>query len=251
MNVWTFLNFKGGVAKTASTVNISAVLAQKGYKVLVIDCDKQSNSTQYLNGYDEECNSMYHVFTGQNELSEIIYKTEFDNIYIARATMQLIELDTANLDNDYNILKGEVNKLEGFDYVLIDCPAIYNMVVFNAIAASNNVFIPISADNWALNGFSYLIDKIEEIKQNYNPNTKFAGTFMTIDTPHYNLSKEFRAELSEILGDKLLKQSIRRNVTLPRSTFHAKPVVYFDKNANSAVDYFSLTEEILQITGGN
>jgi chromosome partitioning protein len=245
MKVISLINLKGGVGKTSSTVNIATVFALMGFSVLILDTDKQSNSTQYLGRYDEEMKSMYHVFTGQCSLKEIIRETDINGLHIAPATIELVRVRDKHLEGAYNALSGQIDTL-GYDYVFIDCPPDLNPIVDNALAASTDVLVPIKIDNWALLGFGYLMERIQEIRQEFNPQLRFAGAFITMDKARTNVSKEAKKHLMEHLGNELFKTCVRDNSTLVTSTFYEKPVVIYDKSSNSAKDYYTLSNEIFQ-----
>lgn len=243
--VVTILNLKGGVGKTSSAVNLSTSFALMGKKVLIIDTDKQSNSTQYLDRYDESMKSTYHVFTGQCTLKEIIRETSIQGLDIAPATVKLVEIRDSHLKSKYDIISKQINRLE-YDYIFFDCPPDLNPIVDNVLASSTDVIVPIKLDNWALLGFGYIIEKIQEIQINYNPNLRFTGAFITMDKARTKVSKESKKHLEDNLGSDLFKTCIRDNSQLVVSTFFQKPVVIYDKNCNSSKDYFNLANELLQ-----
>lgn len=245
--VVSFINLKGGVGKTSSTVNIATIFALMGYSVLIIDTDKQSNSTQYIGRYDESMYSMYHVFTGEKHIKDIIRDTDIPGLHIAPATIEIVRIKDRHLEEKFNIISSQLEALDGkYDYIFVDCPPDLNGIVDNALTASTDVFVPIKVDNWALLGFGYLMERIQEIRTGYNPNVQFTGAFITMDNARTNVSKEAKKQLAEHLGEKLLKTNVRNNATLVTSTFYEKPVVVFDKRSNSAQDYAALAEEILE-----
>jgi len=247
MKVVSLINLKGGVGKTSSTVNIAATFALMGFSVLILDTDKQSNSTQYVGRYDEEMRSMYHVFTGQCSIKDIIRETDVKRLHIAPATIELVKVRDSHLQGVYDVISRQLSTLErDYDYVFIDCPPDLNPIVDNVLAATTDVLVPIKIDNWALLGFGYLMERIKEIRTELNPSLNFSGAFITMDKARTNVSKEAKKHLIEHLGDDLYKTCIRDNSTLVTSTFFEKPVVLYDKSSNSARDYFSLSNEILQ-----
>lgn len=242
----TVATVKGGVAKTSSVVNIATILADRGNNVLLIDLDKQSNSTLYLNRYDESCISMYDVLKCNNHLSDIIVETDIKNLYLAPASIKMIELENVYMDDEYYILSDELKEFKEFDFIIIDCPPDLNMIVNNALAASTDVLVPIKLDNWALMGFSYMLDRIEEIKNYKNPMLKFTGAFITLDRKRTVVSKELKKVLKEQLGDKFFETSISLNQDVVNSTFKPMPLVRFKKSAKASIDYFNLTDELLK-----
>jgi len=243
--VISVINRKGGVGKTSSTVNLAAAFSLKGRKSLIIDTDKQGNATQYVGMYDENMASMYNVFKGECYLKDIIRNTNFTGLHVAPATGEMENLKNSKLDGYVNIISSQVSTLD-YDYIFIDCPPDLNAIVDNCLTASTNVIVPIKIDNWSLLGFGCLMQHIQTIRTEYNPNLDFTGAFITMDKPRTQVSKQVKIQLHENLQDNLLKTCIRDNATLITSTFYEKPVVIFDKNCSSAKDYFTLSDELFK-----
>lgn len=243
--VISVINLKGGVGKTSSAVNLATALALSGYKTLIIDTDKQSNATQYLGMYNENLVSMYNVFNSECYLKDIIMNTDIKGLHIAPATIDLVRIRDSKLDGMYNILSNQMDSID-YDYIFIDCPPDLNAIVDNCLTASTDVIVPIKIDNWSLLGFGYLMQRIQEIRNEYNPNLRFTGAFITMDKARTQVSKEAKIKLHENLQDNLFDTCIRDNATLITSTFYEKPIVIFNKNCNSAKDYITLSNELLK-----
>lgn len=247
MKIISMLNIKGGVGKTVSTVNLGLCIAETGKKVLIIDLDPQANATQYLNKYNPELKSSYDVLMG-NVDGEVIVQTEYENLSIVPSNIQLIMAESEILSDTRKAretrLKKFINGLSGYDYVLIDCPPSLGMLSTNALVASTDVMVPIKIDKFALDGFEYLIETICEIKEEFNPELKVLGAFVTMDKAT-TVNKNIKEELNEALGKDFFSSSIRENVAITKSTFAQIPVVVQSKKSNSAKDYRKLCEEVL------
>lgn len=248
MQIISFLNIKGGVAKTTSCVNIAACLGKQGYKILVIDADPQANATSSLGMYKSDGISMYELLKGEDHY--YIRKTAFKGVYIIPSNIKLIASESEILADskkprETRLMKWLNNKLlDDFDYILIDCPPSLGMLTVNALAVTNYVLVPIKIDKYALDGFGYLLSAIDEAKENLNSNLKFLGAFITMDK-RTKINQEIKNDLCIVLKDKFFKQTIRENVDVIKSTFEFVPVSYFKKNSNAAKDYESLTKELL------
>lgn len=247
--VISFLNIKGGVGKTISTTNIGAALDKMGYSVLIIDIDPQSNATKYLSSYKENDLSSYELLKG--ETGNYIKATKYNALQIVPGNIKLIMaeneimLDTRKARETR--LKKWIDSLDHeFDFILIDCPPSLNILTTNALVASTEVLVPIKIDKFALDGFEYLMSAIEETREEFNPHLNLLGAFITMDKST-TINRDIKAELDQILGDKFLKQTIRENVAVTKSTFHETPVIYHDPKSNSAKDYIKLTEEIVNV----
>lgn len=243
------LNIKGGVAKTTSTINLAATLSEAGNRVLVVDIDAQSNSTMAFKAYNIDDLSVSDVLLSkETHVTDVIKETEYENIDILGSNISLafaekkILLDITR--NQQNRLKKALNEIEDkYDYCIIDCPPSLNMITINALVASDEVIVPIKIDKFALDGLEYLLESIEEIKEEFNPNLKFKGCFVTMDTATV-VNKEIKKALKSILNDKLFDTTIRQNVSVTEASFEQVPVVYYKKNSNASKDYKNLVKEV-------
>ncbi|WP_195940924.1 ParA family protein [Romboutsia sp. 1001713B170131_170501_G6] len=245
----SILNIKGGVAKTTSAINLAAILADEGNKVLVVDVDAQSNSTMSFKAYDIDDLSVSDVLLNKDiDIEDVIKETEYENIDILPSNISLafaekkILLDVTR--NQQNRLKRALEQVnDKYDYCIIDCPPSLNMITINALVASNEVIVPIKIDKFALDGLEYLLESIEEIKEEFNSDLQFKGCFVTMDTATV-VNKEIKKALKSILKDKLFDTTIRQNVSVTEASFEQMPVVYYKKSSNASKDYKSLVKEV-------
>ena len=244
------VNVKGGVGKTSSAVNISACLGDMGKDVLIVDVDPQSNTTQYLNMYDPEALSTYDALMDKNlDVTEVIVNTSIKNVDILPGNLKLAvcenEIISDTKRSRENRLQRVLSKVEDkYDYIVIDCPPSLNIITTNSLVASDFVLVPIKIDKFALDGFSYLLSFIDEIKDEFNTSLELMGAFITMDK-RTSVNKAIKEALRDSLGDRFFKTSIRENAKLVQSTFEQIPVVLFDKTASSSEDYMNLTKEVL------
>lgn len=249
MKIISFLNIKGGVGKTTSTVNVAAELGNLGYKVLVIDIDPQANASAYLGMSCRNEVSMYELLKGEDH--DYIRETVFKGVYVVPSNIKLIMSEAEILADTKRSretrLKKWINSLnEDFDYILIDCPPSLGMLTINALTATDYILVPIKVDKFALDGFEYLISTIEETKREFNSNLKLLGLFVTMDKAT-KINREIKNDLAATFKDKFFKQTIRENVEIVKSAFDFIPISYFNKRANAAKDYAALTEGILNV----
>lgn len=245
----SIFNIKGGVAKTTSTANLGACLSQEGKKVLLIDLDSQSNLTKLFKTYSIEDLSISDVLLDKNlDIHKAIKRTDFENLDIISANINLtfternILLDETRSQQDRLVIAlSQIN--DKYDYCLIDCPPSLNIITVNALCASDEVFVPIKIDKFALDGLEYLLDRISEIKENFNFNLNFKGCFITMDTPT-TVNKVIKQELKKLLGDKMFDTTIKQNVKVIESTFDECPVVFGNKKARASINYRDLCKEV-------
>ncbi len=245
----SILNIKGGVGKTTSTINLAATLAEEGKRVLVVDIDPQSNSTMAFRVYDiDDLTVSDALLNKEIDVKNIIKHTDFNNIDVLPSNISLafaekkILLDVTR--NQQNRLKKTLESVEDeYDYCIIDCPPSLNMITINALVASDEVIVPIKIDKFALDGLGYLLDSIDEIRDEFNEKLVFSGCFITMDTST-TVNKEIKKALKDLLGDKIFNSSVRQNVSVVESTFEQKPLIHYKPKSNANRDYVNLAKEV-------
>lgn len=245
----SLFNIKGGVAKTTSTANLGACLSQLGYKILLIDLDAQSNLTKLFKAYNIDDLSVANALLDKNvDMNSIIKSTDFKNIDIIPSNIKLafaereILLDVSR--SQQNRLSRSLKTISSdYDYILIDCPPALNMITINALCSSTDVLVPIKIDKFALDGFEYLMDSIEQLKDEFNSDLNFKGCFITMDTAT-TVNRTIKKELKLALKDKLFNTTIKQNVKVIESTFEESPVVFSSKKARASINYKELTKEL-------
>lgn len=245
----SIMNIKGGVAKTTSTANLVACLSQQNKKVLLIDIDPQSNLTKLFKAYSMDDLSVSDVLLDKNlDMHKVIRKTDFESIDIVPANINLTFAERSilidNTRSQQNRLAKALKFIESeYDYCLIDCPPSLNMITVNALCASDEVFVPLKIDKFALDGLEYLLESIEEIKDEFNPSLNFRGCFITMDSDT-TVNKLIKKELKSLLGDKIFNTTIKQNVKVIESTFEECPVVFSNKKARASINYKDLCKEV-------
>lgn len=252
----SIFNIKGGVGKTVSTINISAVLANKGYKVLVIDMDSQSSSSITLEGYSADDLNVGDILLDNSiPLESVIKHTQIENIDILPCNFDLSYIEQKlwfdmtksmqlRLKNVIDLI--ECSETYDYDYCIIDCPPALNLFAINALAASDEVLIPIKIDRYAYDGIGRLIEEIEKIQNGFNPNLKLSGCFITMDNKT-SINHFMKELLEKNLGSKLFKTSIRATTSVVESTFRNMPVVQHKKNSTASKDYKNLVQEVFHV----
>jgi len=143
------------------------------------------------------------------------------------------------------ILKNEINKLNGYDYILIDCPPALSLLTVNALVAANSVIIPMQCEYFALEGLSDLVDTIKRVKKHLNPNIEIEGLLRTLFDKRNTLTKQVSDQLAAHFGSKVYKTIIPRNVRLAEAPSHGQSVINYDRSSKGAKAYIELADEIL------
>ena len=135
---------------------------------------------------------------------------------------------------------------EDYDVILIDCPPSLNMLTVNAFVAADAVLIPIQTEYYALEGLSALLDTIEQIKAQRNPELTIAGILRTLHDPRNKLASEVSSQLIQHFGNQVFNTIIPRNVRLAEAPSHGLPVILYDKGSRGAISYLALASELIR-----
>jgi chromosome partitioning protein len=242
-------NQKGGVGKTTTTVNISAIIAKKGKKVLIIDMDPQGNATSGLGISKDTEKSAYEVLVTDMDIKDTIIDTKIKNLKICPSTIQLAgaEVELVNRENREKQLKA---KLEGivdmFDYIIMDCPPSLGLITLNAFTAADSVLIPVQCEYYALEGLGQLMSTINLVRKLLNPSLAIEGAVLTMFDPRTNLSIQVVEEVRSYFKDNVFESVIPRNIKLSEAPSYGMTIFEYDIHSKGAKYYEKLSREILK-----
>ena len=248
--IMAFSNQKGGVGKTTTCVNMSAYLASKGYKCLLVDLDPQGNATSGLGFAKSDIKaSVYSVMIDETPIEDAVYKTCVDGLDILPSTIDLAgaEVEIVYRKNRDFILKNALEKARKcYDFITIDCPPSLSVITVNALAAADSVIIPIQSEYYAMEGLSQLLNTIKLVIKHDNPNLKIEGVVLTMNDNRAIISRQISEEIRRFFGKKLYDTVIPRNIRLAEAPSHGVPIMLHDTKCTGARAYLAFTEEFLE-----
>ena len=211
-------NQKGGVGKTTTSINLSASLAAKGKKVLVIDTDPQGNTTSGFGIEKNELeNTIYELILGECSIRDCIISNIIKNVSVVPSNVNLAaaEIELIGVDKKEYILKNEVDYVkDDYDFIIIDCPPSLNMLTINSMTTADSVLVPIQCEYYALEGLSQLIHTINLVKERLNPDLRIDGVVFTMYDSRTNLSMQVVENVKQNLNQKVYNTLIPRNIRL-------------------------------------
>ena len=242
-------NQKGGVGKTTTSINLSASLAEKGKKVLVIDTDPQGNTTSGF-GLDktELENTVYELILGEASIQNCILKDVIKNVSILPANVDLAaaEIELIGVDNKEFILKNEVDYVrDQYDFIIIDCPPSLSLLTVNAMTTADTVLVPIQCEYYALEGLSQLIHTVNLVTERLNPELEIEGVVFTMYDSRTNLSTQVVENVKNHLKQNVYKTIIPRNIRLAEAPSYGLPIQAYDPKSAGAESYMMLAEEVI------
>ena len=242
-------NQKGGVGKTTTAVNLSALLAKKGKKVLLIDTDPQGNATSGV-GVDKTVSfSVYDVLVDDVEIENTLQLTEMKNLEVCPSNINVAgaEVQLVSKENREYKLKEKIEKIKNdYDYVIIDCPPSLGLVTLNAFTASDSVLIPIQCEYYALEGSGQLINTINLVKKRLNKELVIEGALLTMYDARTNLSNQVVKEVKNYFDDKVYKTVIPRNVKLSEAPSYGMPICMYDARSKGSRCYDKFAKEFIK-----
>lgn len=250
--VVAFANQKGGVGKTTSAVNMGAALAmEEDRRVLLVDLDPQGNATAGLGVEVVQGDpAIFNVIVGGESILDIIEPTGVSNLFLAPSSSRLAdaELNLAPmLSREFRLAKALEEVVDDYDAVFVDCPPSLGLLTVNALAAADEVLVPIQCEYYALAGFGRFKETFDQVSRSLNPRLVIGGVLLTMSDGRTRLSKEVEDEVRSLFKGVTYKTVIPRSVRLSEAPSHGEPIQIYDGRLSpGAVAYRYAAREFVE-----
>ncbi|MBL8067924.1 MAG: ParA family protein [Armatimonadetes bacterium] len=255
MPIYGVVNQKGGVGKTTTSVNLSAALALRGKRVLLVDADPQGNATTGL-GIEKNTvqATLFDVFSavvedsGDGAVQAAVIPTKVNRLDMIPATLDLAGAEPVLLNavGKEMILRDALEPIKShYDFILIDAPPSLGILTINILAACDGVVVPLQSEFYALEGLSQLSKTVEIVRKRINPGIQIAKVVLTMVDSRNKLSQQVAEDVKSYFGEKVSGVQVPRNVRLGEAPGFGEPAVCLFPDSKGALAYFELADEIL------
>ena len=248
--IFCIANQKGGVGKTATTVNLAAGLAKVGQRVLMVDLDPQGNATMG-SGVDKRKLefTIYDVLLESASIKEAAAFSDKCGYWVLGANRELAgaEVELMDVERREKRLKTALAEVAtDYDFILIDCPPSLSMLTLNGLCAAHGVIVPMQCEYFALEGLTDLVNTVKQVHANLNRELKLIGLLRVMFDPRITLQQQVSDQLKDHFGEKVFNTIIPRNVRLAEAPSHGVPGVVFDKSSKGAQAFVSFAAELVE-----
>lgn len=243
-------NQKGGVGKTTTAINLSAGLARRGYRVLLVDLDPQANSSlSYLDLREVDVSIFDWLMDRSVTAEQVIRPTPISNLEILPSRINLAKFESlliGEFDAPYRV-KDRLDLIKGrYHFLILDTPPTLGLITVNALVAATHLIIPIQSSYFALEGTDDLLETIQKIKARPNPNLQLLGVVVTLYDRRTAISRDSLEQIKQVFGEQVFRTIISRSVRLEESPAYRESIFTFAPHSTAASEYEQLCEEVIE-----
>lgn len=246
MKVVVIINQKGGVGKTTTCINLAAELGLLGHSVLVVDSDPQANTTSGLGWKRDDGLTLYELLTQGGDVIQSVRKTAWQNVSLLPSNLLLAgaELELAAAISREMRLKKLLTPLSGsYDVALVDCPPSLGLLTVNAMAAADELLVPVQCEYYAMEGLSLLKNTIDTVRENLNAKLKISSILLTMYDSRVLLANAVEEQIRHEFSEAVFRTVIPRNVALAEAPSYGQPVCVYRPGCRGCLAYHELALE--------
>lgn len=244
-------NQKGGVGKTTTAINMATAMAASGWRTLLLDLDPQGNaSTGFGLGAGDREISSYDLLIEGLPVSRCAHRTTIPNLDVIPATQDLsgAEVELVSVPDRAERLRQALHghaEAGRYDICFIDCPPSLGLLTLNALTAADTLLVPLQCEFFALEGLSQLLQTVERVQQQFNPDLGIVGIALTMFDRRNRLTDQVADDVRECLGPLVFDTVIPRNVRLSEAPSHGLPALVYDHQCSGSRAYIALARELI------
>jgi len=240
--MYAIANQKGGVGKTTTALNVSACIAEAGYRTVLVDVDPQANATVGLGVPRTKSPGLYEVLTGEVDAIDALTESSVEGLTLLPAGPGLAgaNVELPRIEGFEQRLRERLAPLrERFQYILLDCPPSLGPLTVSALVAADRVIVPVQTEYFALEGLAGSL-----VQRELNPRLTVAGMLLTMHDNRTRLGRDVEQEVRKHFPDLVFSTVIPRNVRVGEAPSYGLPVTHHDPHSAGAEAYFELAKEV-------